>query len=107
MPTVHSVLPSLAPLLPELILGIGVMVLILYGAWRGDRSAETVSIGALILLLVALSVVVVQPLYGLVSTLAGAFVSDSFSNVMKSVVMLGSSSTSLLRPGFLRREPID
>ncbi len=45
MTTVHSVLPSLAPLLrvdPR----VGVMVLILYGAWRGERSAETVSIGA-------------------------------------------------------------
>jgi NADH-quinone oxidoreductase subunit N len=51
MTTVHSVLPSLAPLLPELILGVGVLLLILYGAWRGDRSAETVSIGALALLL--------------------------------------------------------
>ena len=39
MPTVHSVLPSLAPLLPELILGVGVLLLILYGAWRVDRSA--------------------------------------------------------------------
>jgi NADH-quinone oxidoreductase subunit N len=107
MPTVHSVLPSLAPLLPELILGIGVMVLILYGAWRGDRSAETVSIGALILLLVALSVVISQPVHGRVTTLSGAFVSDSFSKVMKSLVLLGSSATILLAHDFFKRERID
>ena len=96
MTTVHSVLPSLAPLLPELILGVGVMVLILYGAWRGERSAETVSIGALVLLLVALSVVISQPAQGRVTTLSGAFVSDAFSKVMKSLVLLGSSATILL-----------
>ncbi len=50
MPTVHAALPSLSPLLPELILGIGVLLLILYGAWRGERSAESVSVGALVLL---------------------------------------------------------
>ncbi len=37
MPPVHAALPSLAPLLPELILGIGVMVLIL--TVRGGANA--------------------------------------------------------------------
>ncbi|WP_200844115.1 hypothetical protein, partial [Pantoea sp. 18069] len=67
MPTVHSVLPSLAPLLPELILSVGVLLMILYGAWRGDRSAESVSIGALVLLLFALFVVLSAPTHGRVT----------------------------------------
>ncbi|MCJ2066034.1 NADH-quinone oxidoreductase subunit NuoN [Methylobacterium sp. J-088] len=107
MTTVHSVLPSLAPLLPELILGIGVLLLILYGAWRGERSAEAVSVGALVLLLVALSVVISQPVNGRITTLSGAFVSDSFSKVMKSLVLLGSSATILLAHDFFKRERID
>ena len=96
MPPVHAALPSLAPLLPELILGIGVLLLILYGAWRGERSAETVSVGALVLLLVALFAVLSQPGTGRVTTLSGAFVSDAFSKVMKSLVLLGSSAAIVL-----------
>ncbi len=63
--------------MPELILGIGVLLLILYGAWRGEKSAETVSIGALVLLLIALSVVISQPVPRADHHPVGAFVSDS------------------------------
>ncbi len=107
MPTVQSVLPSLTPLLPELVLGIGVMLLILYGAWRGERSAESVSVGALVLLLVALFLVLSQPAHARVTTLSGSFVTDAFAKVMKSLVLLGSSATILLAHDYFRREKID
>ena len=105
--TVQTVLPSLTPLLPELILGIGVMVLILYGAFRGERSVETINVGALALLLVALFVVMSQPAGTKVTTLSGSFIQDGFSKVMKALVLLGSAATILLSRDYFQRERID
>jgi NADH-quinone oxidoreductase subunit N len=82
MTAAYSVLPTLTPLLPELILSVGVLVLILYGAFRGERSVEGVNVGALLLLVLAFFVVVTQPAGMKVTTLSGAFISDAFSRVM-------------------------
>ena len=105
--TVQTVLPSLTPLLPELILGVGVMVLILYGAFRGERSVETINVGALALLLVALFVVMSQAPGIKVTTLSGSFIQDGFSKVMKALVLLGSAATILLSRDYFQREKID
>ncbi|GJD43063.1 NADH-quinone oxidoreductase subunit N [Methylobacterium cerastii] len=105
--TVQTVLPSLTPLLPELILGVGVMVLILYGAFRGERSVETINVGALALLLVALFVVMSQAPGTKVTTLSGSFIQDGFSKVMKALVLLGSAATILLSRDYFQREKID
>ncbi|WP_375462885.1 NADH-quinone oxidoreductase subunit NuoN [uncultured Methylobacterium sp.] len=107
MPTVQTVLPSLTPLLPELILGVGVLVLILYGAFRGDRAVEGVNVGALLLLLLALFVVMSQPPGTKVTTLSGSFIQDGFSKVMKALVLLGSAATILLSRDYFQREKID
>ena len=50
--------PVLGPALPEIILAIGVLILVLFGAFRGERSADLMNIGALALLAVALIAVV-------------------------------------------------
>ncbi|GJE59715.1 NADH-quinone oxidoreductase subunit NuoN [Methylobacterium trifolii] len=107
MPTVQTVLPSLTPLLPELVLAVGVMVLILYGSFRGERSVEGVNVGALLLLLLALFLVMSQPAGTKVTTLSGAFVQDAFSKVMKSLVLLGSAATILLSRDYFQRAKID
>ncbi|AWN35805.1 NADH-quinone oxidoreductase subunit NuoN [Methylobacterium radiodurans] len=107
MPTVHSVLPTLAPLLPEIILSAGVMVLILYGAFRGEKSVEGVNVGALLLLMLAFFVVVSQAPGVKVTTLSGSFIQDGFSKVMKALVLLGSAATILLSRDYFQRERID
>ncbi|GJD81867.1 NADH-quinone oxidoreductase subunit N [Methylobacterium gregans] len=107
MPTVQSVLPTLAPLLPEIILSAGVMVLILYGAFRGEKSVEGVNVGALLLLLLAFFVVISQAPGVKVTTLSGSFIQDGFSKVMKSLVLLGSAATILLSRDYFQRERID
>ncbi len=59
------------------------------------------------LLLVALFAVLSQPATGRVTTLSGAFVSDAFSKVMKSLVLLGSSAAIVLAHDYFKREKID
>ena len=55
MNAAQIVMPALGPALPELILSVGVLVLILYGAFKGERSTEGVSVGALILLILLIA----------------------------------------------------
>ena len=107
MPTVQSVLPTLAPLIPEIILSAGVMVLILYGAFRGEKSAEGVNVGALLLLLIAFFVVVSQAPGVKVTTLSGSFIQDGFAKVMKALVLLGSAAAILLSRDYFQRARID
>ncbi|KQO70034.1 NADH-quinone oxidoreductase subunit NuoN [Methylobacterium sp. Leaf88] len=106
MNAAQIVLPALGPALPELILSVGVLVLILYGAFRGERSAEGVNVGALILLVVALFAVMSQS-GAKVTTLNGSFIVDNFSKVMKALILLGSAATILLSRNYFQRERID
>ncbi|RYY05166.1 MAG: NADH-quinone oxidoreductase subunit N, partial [Alphaproteobacteria bacterium] len=106
MTVAQSVLPALWPALPELILGVGVLVLILYGSFRGERSAEGVNVGALLLLILALFVVMSQP-GTKVTTLNGSFIVDGFSKVMKALILLGSAASILLSRDYFQRERID
>ncbi|WP_375409788.1 NADH-quinone oxidoreductase subunit NuoN [uncultured Methylobacterium sp.] len=106
MNAAQIVMPALGPALPELILAVGVLVLILYGSFKGERSVEGVNVGALLLLILALFVVVSQS--GLkVTTLNGSFIVDGFSRVMKALVLIGSAATILLSRDYFQRERID
>jgi NADH-quinone oxidoreductase subunit N len=106
MNAAQIVLPALGPALPELILSLGVLALILYGAFRGERSAEGVNVGALILLVVALFAVMSQS-GAKITTLNGSFIVDNFSKVMKALILLGSAATILLSRDYFQRERID
>ncbi|WP_264049780.1 NADH-quinone oxidoreductase subunit NuoN [Methylobacterium flocculans] len=106
MNAAQIVLPALGPALPELILSLGVLVLILYGAFRGERSAEGVNVGALILLVVALFAVMSQS-GARITTLNGSFIVDNFSKVMKALILIGSAATILLSRDYFQRARID
>ncbi|MGY2047070.1 NADH-quinone oxidoreductase subunit NuoN [Methylobacterium sp. JK268] len=100
------VMPALGPALPELILALGVLTLILYGAFRGERSAESVTVGAIIVLIVALFAVVTQPFGAKVTTFNGSFVVDAFARVMKTLTLLGSIAALLLAQDLFNRQRI-
>ncbi|GJE02925.1 NADH-quinone oxidoreductase subunit NuoN [Methylobacterium isbiliense] len=106
MNAAQIVMPALGPALPELILTVGVLVLILYGAFKGERSAEGVTVGALIVLIVALFAVASQPLSAKITTLNGSFIVDGFARVMKALVLLGSIAALLLARDLFERERI-
>ena len=87
MTAIQAVLPSLSPVMPELILAIGVhRTDLIYGAFRGERSVETWSMSA-----VALILLIVARFLGArvavgrakVTTFNGSFIIDNFSKVMK------------------------
>ena len=48
-----AAVPSLTPALPEIILALGAMVLLMLGAFQGERATHTVNAAAFILLVIA------------------------------------------------------
>ncbi|MGO4705462.1 NADH-quinone oxidoreductase subunit NuoN [Microvirga sp. 2MCAF38] len=98
-------IPSFAPALPEIILAAGVLVLVLVGALRGEKSAGTVNAIALALLAVAFVAVLMLP-SGRVETMNGSFVVDGFAKFMKTLTLLGSIGGIILSADFMRREGI-
>ena len=92
-----SQLQTLAPLLPELTLAIGAMLLLMYGVFKPDNDATGRGVGWLAILVMGLAgaLVVLQPT-GATTLFEGAFVGDGFARVMKLLVLAGSAAAILL-----------
>jgi NADH-quinone oxidoreductase subunit N len=88
-------------LLPELILAVGAMALLLIGAVRGDKSANTLTILSVVLIAVSawLSMVI-----GDGTAFHGAFVMDSFARFTKAVILWSSAACVLMAHQFFALE---
>ena len=90
-------LPPLAvlPALPEIIVIVGAMALLMFGAFSGEQSARTASWLAVAVLILAL---IVSQFGGGERRLAfyGMFVTEAFALFMKALVLTGSAVTILL-----------
>jgi NADH-quinone oxidoreductase subunit N len=95
-------LPALGPALPEIILALGAIAMVLYGAIQGERSTRTLEIAALALL--ALALVLVLRGEGKVVTFNGAFIADGFARFMKVLTLIGAAAAIVLSADFLRRD---
>jgi NADH-quinone oxidoreductase subunit N len=89
------------PVLPELVLAVGAMVLLMMGAWRGDQSTTALSGFAVMLLILAGVLVLLMPADRTVA-FGGSFVVDGFSRYLKLLVLVGSIGVILLSVEFLR-----
>ncbi len=95
--------PVFSPALPEIILAVGAMVLILIGAFRGERSTGLVNVLALVLLALAFLSVGALP-NERVTTFSNAFVVDGFAKFMKALTLLGSFAAIAMAGDYMRRE---
>ena len=95
-------LPSLYPALPEIVLAVGAMVLLMYGAWQGDNATKAANWIAVALLVVA-GVLVVNASGN--AGFGGSFVMDGFARFLKVVALAGSAVTILLSLEFLGPAP--
>ncbi|HEX2135863.1 MAG TPA: NADH-quinone oxidoreductase subunit NuoN, partial [Microvirga sp.] len=99
-------LPVFGPALPEIIMAVGALAMLLFGAFRGERSSELMYVAALALLAVALVAVLMLP--GVrTEALAGSFVVDGFAKFMKVLTLIGAGAGFILSVDYLRREGID
>ena len=102
-------LPSLVPAIPELLLVLGALVLLMAGAFRGQRIVQVVNAAAIaILLFVAITVAFLPA--GTLVTFGGGFVVDDFARFLKVLVLLGSAATIAMSTHYFtmeRREPFE
>jgi len=95
--------PSLAPALPEIILSIGAMVLLMFGAFNGEKVTPAVNMASVVLLIAAAVFVYLSPA-GKTVTFGGSFVVDDFARVMKILALIGSAATIVLAHDYLAAE---
>jgi NADH-quinone oxidoreductase subunit N len=87
--------PDIASALPEIILAVGAMALLIFGAISGEKSTRAVSWLAIAVLIIALVVSVGQG-GGRRLGFYGMFVTDAFALFMKALVLIGSAVTVLI-----------
>ena len=101
-----NIAADLTVLAPELILAIGAMLLLLFGAVRGEKGIHLVSVLAIILL-VASAWFVGEPLTEQHHAFGEAFVIDDFARFAKLLILLGSALTLMMAQDFLKSLQLD
>ncbi len=84
-----SQMPSLLPVLPEIVLAVGAMALLMFGVFRSEQGVGLFNAAAMILLVVVAGLVLWLP-SGTLTTFAGSIVVDDFARFMKVLVLVGS-----------------
>jgi NADH-quinone oxidoreductase subunit N len=96
-----SHLHGLLPILPELILAVGAMVLLMIGAAAGERSAAAVNGLAVIVLIAAGGAIVTLP-PGRCALFGGSFVVDDYARFLKLLALTGSAGALILSLDYLK-----
>src|SRR4051795_8629564 len=81
---------QLLPVLPELVLAVGAMVLLMLGAYRGEGTTRLVTTLAVVLLVVTGALELMLPA-GKLMTFGGSFIVDDFARFLKTLAIIGSA----------------
>jgi NADH-quinone oxidoreductase subunit N len=93
-------LPAIFPAAPEIVLAVGAMVLLMVGAYRGDNTTGAVNGFAVILLIIAGTLVALMPEEKVV-TFGGSFVVDGYAKFFKILALIGSAVAVIMSSEFL------
>ena len=96
-------IPALFPLLPEIVLGVGAMALLMFGAYRSEGAVRTIDFASIALLVIAGLIVLALPAGRLV-TFDGSFVVDGFARFLKILAITGSAAAILMSIDYAKRE---
>ncbi|WP_441280403.1 NADH-quinone oxidoreductase subunit NuoN [Tardiphaga sp. 862_B3_N1_1] len=91
---------SLLPVLPELMLAVGAMVLLMIGAFNGPKVTGLVTTLAVCLLVVVGAAEIMLPA-GKHVTFGGSFIVDDYARFLKVLVIIASAVTLILSREFL------
>jgi NADH-quinone oxidoreductase subunit N len=94
---------TLLPALPEIILALGAMALLIYGAFAGERTGGVIDTVAFVLLILAAAIIYALP-SGKLVTFNGSFIVDDFARVVKILTLIGSAATIALARDYLVNE---
>jgi NADH-quinone oxidoreductase subunit N len=95
-------IPSLVPALPEIMLAVGALVLLMVGAYGGERTSLAAGAASIGLLVAACIAVVLLP-PGRLSTFGGSFVVDDFARFLKILAFGGTAIAILMSADFVKR----
>src|ERR1700686_3135426 len=91
---------QLLPVLPELVLAAGAMVLLMLGAYRGVQTTSLVTNLAIGLLVITGALELLLPA-GKLTTFGGSFIIDDFARFLKILALIGSVATLILSAEYL------
>jgi NADH-quinone oxidoreductase subunit N len=91
---------QLLPVLPELVLALGAMVLLMTGVYRGTQATGLVT-GLAVCLLVLTGLLELLLPTGKATTFGGSFIVDDFARFLKILALIGSVATLLLSAEYL------
>src|SRR5215468_6612263 len=91
---------QLLPVLPELVLAVGAMLLLMLGAYRGQETTRVVTALSIVLLVVTGVLELMLPA-GKLTTFGGSFIVDDFARFLKILAIIGSAATLILSAEFL------
>ena len=91
---------QLLPVLPELVLAVGAMLLLMIGAYRGPQTTGLIT-GLAVCLLVATGAIELLLPAGKLTTFGGSFIVDDFARFLKILALIGSAATLILSAEFL------
>ncbi|WP_076857697.1 NADH-quinone oxidoreductase subunit NuoN [Bradyrhizobium mercantei] len=91
---------QLQPVLPELVLAVGAMVLLMIGAYRGQGTTRLITALA-VLLLVLTGVLELWLPAGKLVTFGGSFIVDDFARFLKILALIASAATLILSTEYL------
>ncbi|MCC8963487.1 NADH-quinone oxidoreductase subunit NuoN [Bradyrhizobium sp. Pear76] len=91
---------QLQPVLPELVLAVGAMVLLMIGAYRGQGTTRLITTLA-VCLLVLTGVLELWLPAGKLVTFGGSFIVDDFARFLKVLALIASAATLILSTEYL------
>ncbi|MCT4656073.1 MAG: NADH-quinone oxidoreductase subunit NuoN [Cohaesibacter sp.] len=106
MATEMAVLPDLMPALPEILLAVGAMVLLMFGAFSGQKSSSAIT-GLTVALIIIAGVMLLLSPSETASTFNGAFILDPFARLMKIIVLIGAGFAIAMSVGYARAEKFE
>ncbi len=92
---------QLLPVLPELVLAAGAMVLLMLGAYRGGEGTTKLVTGLAVGLLVVTGALELMLPAGKLTTFGGSFIVDDFARFLKILALIGSGVTLIMSAEFL------
>ena len=94
---------ALLPLLPEIVLAVGAMLLLIGGVASGEGSARAVSVLSILLLAAVGILILVMPM-GRQTLFGGSLIIDDFARFLKILTLLGSAGALLLSIDYQQQE---
>ncbi|MBL4836460.1 MAG: NADH-quinone oxidoreductase subunit NuoN [Kordiimonadaceae bacterium] len=99
-------LPTLIPVIPEIVMAIGAMALLMLGVFQGDKSYSQMANLALLTLAIAGVTMLTQVGGERQVTFGGMFITDAFAVFMKVLVLLGAGVVILISGTYMRDHKI-